>query len=144
MGAARAVKALCEIGGKGSLGSQHAPGIARQLLQVCLLIAGFLSLWHLSTVLEGQCLYGISAALSRCVPLVLSYTEIILQEIPGRLWDGKEVVLEALGCLVAAEPHCVQPAEDVINALLGTLLARQSSSRLMHENTPPQGLHPDA
>ncbi len=45
----------------------------------------------------------------------------ILQEIPGRLWDGKEVVLEALGCLVAAEPHCVQPAEDVINALLGRL-----------------------
>ena len=42
---ARAVKALCEIGGKGSL-AQHAPGIARQLLQVCLLTAGLLSLWH--------------------------------------------------------------------------------------------------
>ena len=33
--AARAVKALCELGGKGSL-SQHAASIARQLLQVCL------------------------------------------------------------------------------------------------------------
>lgn len=47
------------------------------------------------------------------------YTTSALQEIPGRLWDGKEVVLDALGCLVAAEPHCVQPEENIISALLG-------------------------
>ena len=28
-------------------------------------------------------------------------------------------MLEALGCLIAAEPHCVQPEADVIIALLG-------------------------
>ena len=33
IGAARAVKALCKLGGKGSM-SQHAVSIARQLLQV--------------------------------------------------------------------------------------------------------------
>ena len=117
VGAARAVKALCEIGGKGSL-AQHAPGVARQLLQVRLLAAGCFSLWHPPTV---------SAYLATLLPYHDAYFHSYLicdqppQEIPGRLWDGKEVVLEALGSLVAAEPQSVQPAEDVINALVGTL-----------------------
>jgi len=44
-----------------------------------------------------------------------------LQEIPGRLWDGKEVVLGALGDLIVIEPHCILPEEDVVTALLGRL-----------------------
>jgi len=44
-----------------------------------------------------------------------------LQEVPGRLWDGKEVVLEALGDLIVIEPHCILPEEDVVTALLGRL-----------------------
>ena len=51
--------------------------------------------------------------------LCLSDKASTLQELPGRLWDGKEVVPEARGHLIAAEPHCVQPEEDVITALLG-------------------------
>ena len=38
----------------------------------------------------------------------------LLQEVPVRLWDGKEVILEALGELVVVAPHCIQPEEDVI------------------------------
>ncbi|CAK0785632.1 hypothetical protein CVIRNUC_008843 [Coccomyxa viridis] len=72
--AANAIKALCKLGGTGSL-SVHAAGIGKQLLQ----------------------------------------------EVPGRLWDGKEVILEAIGELITVEPHCVQPEEDVITALLGAL-----------------------
>ena len=44
---------------------------------------------------------------------------MLLQEVPGRLWDGKEVILEAISELITIEPHCVQPEEDVITALLG-------------------------
>ena len=44
---------------------------------------------------------------------------LLMQEVPGRLWDGKEVILEAIGELITVEPHCVQPEEDVITALLG-------------------------
>ncbi len=42
-----------------------------------------------------------------------------LQEVPGRLWDGKEVILEALGELIVVAPRCIQPEEEVITALLG-------------------------
>ena len=49
---------------------------------------------------------------------------LLMQEVPGRLWDGKEVILEAIGELITIEPHCVQPEEDVITALLGAAAAR--------------------
>ena len=48
---------------------------------------------------------------------------LLMQEVPGRLWDGKEVILEAFGELIAIEPHCVKPEEDVITALLGAAVA---------------------
>lgn len=57
-----------------------------------------------------------------------------MQEVPGRLWDGKEVVLEALGDVIAIEPHCIQPEEDVITALLGELTLLTRHSPCIHEN----------
>lgn len=53
---------------------------------------------------------------------------ILLQEVHGRLWDGKEVILEALGELIVVAPHCIQPEEDVITALLGVPLCWQRTS----------------
>ena len=64
--------------------------------------------------------------LARCLQLALSATDmlmLLMQEVPGRLWDGKEVVLEAIGELITIEPHCVQPEEDVITTLLGAAAA---------------------
>lgn len=43
----------------------------------------------------------------------------VAKEIPGRLWEGKEYVVEALGGLVAAEPAGFKSPEIVITALLG-------------------------
>jgi hypothetical protein len=42
-----------------------------------------------------------------------------VQELPGRLWEGKESVLEALGALVAAEPAAFKSPDAVVAALLG-------------------------
>jgi hypothetical protein len=43
-----------------------------------------------------------------------------MQELPGRLWDGKETILEALGSLVSAEPKAMAAScGPIIDALLG-------------------------
>ena len=71
-----------------------------------------------------------------------------MQEVPGRLWDGKEAILEAIGELIAIEPHCVKPEEDVITALLGAAAARCASligapflSLSAHKQTLPCSSH---
>lgn len=54
-------------------------------------------------------------------------SRFLFQEVPGRLWDGKEVILEALGELIVVAPHCIQPEEDVITAILGVPLCLPST-----------------
>lgn len=54
-------------------------------------------------------------------------SRFLLQEVPGRLWDGKEIILEALSELIVVTPHCIQPEEDVITAILGVPLCWQRS-----------------
>lgn len=44
---------------------------------------------------------------------------VVLQELPGRLWEGKENVLEAIGALIAAEPAAFKSPDGLIAALLG-------------------------
>ena len=44
------------------------------------------------------------------------------QELPGRLWEGKECVLDALGALAAAKGAVLASPEAIIGALLGTPL----------------------
>ena len=49
----------------------------------------------------------------------VSTVSCCMQEVPGRLWEGKESVLDALGALVSAKPAAMASPDAIIGALLG-------------------------
>lgn len=53
-----------------------------------------------------------------------------MQELPGRLWEGKENVLEAIGSLVTAEPAAFNSPDVLIAALLGAHMLWQQMSTM--------------
>lgn len=123
IGAARAVKALCKLGGKGSM-SQHAISIARQLLQVhAHALSSFQIRQHSPSV---NCMPGISPSIfqghsdpmspelrrAENFPVVegtmIYYPHLIMKWFAGNTWEA--VGWQGGGARSSGRPHCDRAA----------------------------------
>lgn len=76
------------------------------------------------------------------------YMCLPVQELPGRLWDGKEGLLAALAALCKAAPQAVmsspQPSANsraVVDALMTALARKKQAYRQAPQPTSPNISH---
>ena len=151
--AAKALADLAEAGGDAL--PPHAPALMATLLQVAKLLppanhCDYLAMtnslcpWQpiILMILHARhrCAVTLSlyvtAKTKFCLPSTSEVIQNLLQELPGRLWDGKEAMLSAVAAVSKAAPKAVmsstQPTSSskaVVDALMAALARKKQTYR---------------